>query len=80
DELKGGSGADLFLCDEDDKVIDFNSVDNDRSDGPCEIIDKGLSPNNNENANNNDYFTNGDLDGGEEDDDDDDLSSLGPIF
>ncbi|MGZ8891065.1 MAG: calcium-binding protein, partial [Nitrososphaeraceae archaeon] len=80
DELKGGSGADLFLCDEADKVIDFNSVDNDRSDGPCDIIDKGLSPNNNENANNNDYFTNGDLDGGEEDDDDDDLSSLGPIF
>ena len=81
DELKGRSGADLFLCDEDDKVIDFNSFDNDRSDGPCEIIDKSLSPNNNENANNNDDFTNGDLDGGEEEeDDDDDLSSLGPIF
>ena len=43
-------------ADEDDEVIDFNSFDNDRSDGPCEIIDKGLSPNNNENANNNDDF------------------------
>jgi hypothetical protein len=78
DELKGGSGADLFICDEDDNVIDFNSVDNDRSEGPCKILDKSLSPSNKENANNNDDSTTGDVEGDE--DDDDDLSSLGRIF
>ena len=72
DELEGGSGADLFICDEDDKVIDFNSVENDKSDGPCDIIDKSLSPDNN----NDDDFNEDDLGDG----DDDDLSSLRPIF
>ena len=73
DELEGGSGSDLFICDEDDEVIDFNSVENDKSDGPCDIIDKSLSPDNND-----DDFNEGDLE--EDDDDDDDLSSLRPIF
>ncbi|HEY6587218.1 MAG TPA: hypothetical protein VIY98_02905, partial [Nitrososphaeraceae archaeon] len=75
DELEGGSGADLFICDEDDEVVDFNSVENDKSDGPCDIIDKSLSPDNN---NNDDDFNEDDL--GDGDDDDDDLSSLRPIF
>ena len=77
DELEGGSGSDLFVCDQDDKVIDFNSLENDRSDGPCEIIDEALSSGTNENdENDDDDFNEGEL----EDDDDDDLSSLGPIF
>jgi Ca2+-binding RTX toxin-like protein len=77
DELKGGDGADLFVCDEYDKVIDFNSVDNDRNDGACEIIDEALPSGSNENANNNDDSDNGNF--GDEDDDDD-ISSSGPIF
>jgi hypothetical protein len=77
DELKGGDGADLFVCDEDDKVIDFNSVDNDRSDGSCEIIDEALPSGSNENANNNDDSDNGNF---EDEEDDDDFSSSGPIF
>ena len=72
DELEGGSGADLFICDEDDEVVDFNSVENDKSDGPCDIIDKSLSPDNN----NDDDLNEDDLG----DDGDDDLSSLRPIF
>ena len=74
DELEGGSGSDLFICDEDDEVIDFNSVENDKSDGPCDIIDKSLPPDNND-----DDFDEGD-EGDEGEDDDDDLSSLRPIF
>ena len=72
DELEGGSGADLFICDEDDEVIDFNSVENDQSDGPCDIIDKSLSSD----SNNDDDINEGDQGEG----DDDDLSSLRPIF
>ena len=57
DELEGGSGADLLICDEDDEVIDFNSVENDKSDGPCDIIDKSLSSDSN---NDDDDFNEGD--------------------
>jgi len=80
DELKGESGGDLFVCDEDDKVIDFNSVDNDRSEGSCEIIDKGLPYDRNENANNNDESDNNKEEKEEDEDEDDDSSSLRPIF
>lgn len=73
DKLEGGSGADLFICDEDDEVIDFNSVENDKSDGPCDIIDKSLSSDSN---NDDDDFNEGDQGEG----DDDDLSSLRRIF
>jgi Ca2+-binding RTX toxin-like protein len=31
DELKGGKGEDLFICDEQDTVIDFNSLENDEN-------------------------------------------------
>jgi len=72
DELEGGSGSDLFICDKDDEVNDFNSVENDKNDGPCDIIDQSLSPDNN-----NDDDSNED-DQGEEGDDD--LSSFRPIF
>lgn len=67
DELEGGSGSDLFICDEDDEINDFNSFENDKSDGPCDIVDRSLSPDNDDDFN-------------EDDDDDDDLSSLRPIF
>ena len=42
DELKGGKGADRFVCDEGDKIIDYNSLENDRIIGQCEYEDKGL--------------------------------------
>ena len=43
DELEGGKGEDLFICDEQDTVIDFNSLENDEKQGSCEIIDRALA-------------------------------------
>ena len=42
DKLKGGKGADRFVCDEGDKIIDYNSLENDIIEGNCEYEDKGL--------------------------------------
>jgi len=44
DELKGGKGADRFVCDMGDKIIDYNSLENDKIVGQCEYEDKGLIP------------------------------------
>ena len=41
DVLKGGPGADKFVCDIDDKIIDYNSLENDRIFGQCQYEDKG---------------------------------------
>jgi len=37
DQLDGGKGKDLFICDEQDIVIDFNSLENDQKQGNCKI-------------------------------------------
>ena len=44
DKLKGGKGADRFLCDMADKIIDYNSLENDKIVGQCKYEDKGLIP------------------------------------
>ena len=44
DELKGGEGADRFVCDKTDKIIDYNSLENDIIVGKCKYEDKGLIP------------------------------------
>ena len=41
DVLKGGPGADKFVCDIEDKIIDYNSLENDRILGQCKYEDKG---------------------------------------
>ena len=62
--------------------MDFNSLENDRSEGLCEIRDEALASGTNEDD---DDFNEGELEEEEEEDDsndgdDDDFSSLGPIF
>ena len=42
DELEGGKGADIFICDEEDNVLDFSSIENDQKQGSCEIIDQTI--------------------------------------
>ena len=42
DKLKGGKGADRFVCDMADKIIDYNSLENDKIVGQCKYEDKGL--------------------------------------
>ena len=44
DELEGGKGADRFVCDQTDKIIDYNSLENDMIVGKCKYEDKGLVP------------------------------------
>jgi hypothetical protein len=44
DKLKGGNDADRFVCDQDDKISDYNSLENDIIIGECEYEDKGLIP------------------------------------
>ena len=44
DKLKGGDDADRFICDQDDKISDYNSLENDLIIGECEYEDKGLIP------------------------------------
>ena len=44
DELEGGKGADRFICDPTDKIIDYNSLENDKIVGKCKYEDKGLIP------------------------------------
>jgi Ca2+-binding RTX toxin-like protein len=44
DKLKGGNDADRFVCDQDDKISDYNSLENDVIIGECEYEDKGLIP------------------------------------
>src|SRR5215208_3093984 len=44
DELNGGDDADRFVCDEEDKISDYNSLENDLIVGECEYEDKGLIP------------------------------------
>jgi hypothetical protein len=44
DKLEGGNDADRFVCDEDDKISDYNSLENDIIIGECEYEDKGLIP------------------------------------
>jgi len=44
DKLKGGADADRFICDQDDKISDYNSLENDLIIGECEYEDKGLIP------------------------------------
>jgi hypothetical protein len=38
--LKGGKGADLFICDLADTITDFNSAEGDRKTGQCRVVDK----------------------------------------
>ena len=40
--LKGGKGADRFVCDNADKIVDYNSLENDKILGQCKYKDKGL--------------------------------------
>ena len=75
DELEGGSGAGRFICDEDNKVIDFDSVEDDKSDGPCDSMDKSFSPDNHGDGG----FNEDDLGDGDDDDHGGD-SSFRPIF
>ena len=44
DKLEGGNDADRFVCDEEDKISDYNSLENDIIIGECEYDDKGLIP------------------------------------
>ena len=44
DELQGGKGADRFVCNTTDKIIDYNSLENDIIVGKCKYEDKGLIP------------------------------------
>ena len=44
DKLEGGNDADRFVCDEEDKISDYNSLENDLIIGECEYEDKGLIP------------------------------------
>jgi RTX calcium-binding nonapeptide repeat (4 copies) len=44
DDLKGGKGADRFMCDKADKIVDYNSLENDKILGHCKYEDKGLIP------------------------------------
>ncbi len=44
DKLEGGNDADRFVCDEEDKISDYNSLENDIIIGECEYEDKGLIP------------------------------------
>ncbi len=44
DDLKGGKGADRFVCDKTDKIVDYNSLENDKILGHCKYEDKGLIP------------------------------------
>ena len=44
DDLKGGKGADRFVCDKEDKIVDYNSLENDKILGQCNYEDKGLIP------------------------------------
>ena len=44
DKLEGGNDADRFVCDEEDKISDYNSQENDLIIGKCEYEDKGLIP------------------------------------
>ena len=44
DELKGGKGDDRFVWYTTDKIIDYNSLENDIIVGKCEYEDKGLIP------------------------------------
>ncbi|MGZ5489741.1 MAG: hypothetical protein ACXW2E_05395, partial [Nitrososphaeraceae archaeon] len=39
-----GNDADRFVCDQDDKISDYNSLENDIIIGECEYEDKGLIP------------------------------------
>jgi len=41
--LKGGKGADTFICDLVDKISDFKSVEGDKKIGQCSVIDKSSS-------------------------------------
>ncbi|MGD1834895.1 MAG: calcium-binding protein [Nitrososphaeraceae archaeon] len=43
DTMKGGKGGDYFICDDDDKIKDFNSLERDRKSGPCTVDDKGIN-------------------------------------
>ena len=44
DDLKGGKGADRFVCDNADEIVDYNSLENDKILGQCKYKDKGLIP------------------------------------
>jgi Ca2+-binding RTX toxin-like protein len=44
DKLEGGNDADRFVCDEEDKISDYNSLENDIIIGECDYEDKGLVP------------------------------------
>src|ERR671912_453184 len=44
DKLEGGNDADRFVCDQEDKISDYNSLENDLIMGECEYEDKGLIP------------------------------------
>ena len=42
DKIKGGKGADTFMCDVADKILDFKSAEGDNKIGECSVIDKSL--------------------------------------
>jgi hypothetical protein len=41
--MKGGKGADTFICDLVDKISDFNSAEGDKKIGQCSVADKALA-------------------------------------
>ena len=38
-----GKGADLFICDLANTIIDFNSAEDDRKAGQCRVVDKSTT-------------------------------------
>ncbi len=41
-KLKGGKGADTFICDVADAILDFKSAEGDNKIGECLVTDKSL--------------------------------------
>ena len=44
DMLTGSAGADIFKCDQFDKILDFESTEGDIKIGPCSAGNKSLPP------------------------------------
>jgi len=79
DELKGGSGADLFICDHNDDIVDFNSLEQDRKDGACNVVDEGIpAPMNNNDDRDNERYDDEDHNGLK--DEDDPFASIRSLF
>jgi hypothetical protein len=42
DKLEGGKGVDVFMCDAEDTIKDFNSQEGDPITGVCSPVDEGI--------------------------------------